>query len=130
MAAADLDVVTTGSAIILQTQKRDGSWVATPVTPTRSGDVIYVMTDGESGKAKRIRNFPTVKVSAGTNRGKATGPVRLATARRLTGDDHARGASIVRRKHPIVFGAIIRLRFAFSKADQAVFELADFRPEE
>ena len=129
MGSADVDAVSTGSAIILQTQKRDGSWVATPVTPTRHGDVIYVMTDGESGKAKRIRNFPTVKVSAGTNRGNATGPVRLATARRLQGDEATRGVAIVRRKHKIVFGVILRLRFAFSKADQAVFELAGFRPE-
>ncbi|MEF2977590.1 hypothetical protein [Subtercola sp. YIM 133946] len=129
MNTADVDAVTSGWAIILQTQKRDGSWVATPVTPTRSGDVVYVMTDGASGKAKRIRNFPTVRVSAGTNSGKATGPVRLATATRLLGDDARRATSVVRRKHPIVFGAIIRLRFAFSSADQAVFELSDFRAE-
>ncbi|QWT22689.1 hypothetical protein KPL76_07655 [Subtercola sp. PAMC28395] len=127
MAETDAKIVAAGAAIILQTQKRDGSWVATPVTPTLTGERILLLTAANSGKAKRIRNFPGVKVAAGTNSGKTTGPERLATARRLEGPDAEAGLSLIRKKHPVVFGVIIRMRYKITKLEPAVFELSDIR---
>lgn len=52
----------------LSTQKRDGSWVDTPVwfapdiTDTHGKTVFYVFSEGKAWKVKRIRNFSGVKV--------------------------------------------------------------------
>ncbi len=48
----------TAEYISLSTQKRDGSTVETPVWFAQDGDKIYVFTEGNAGKVKRLRNFP------------------------------------------------------------------------
>ena len=52
--------------INLSTRKRDGSFVNTPVwfVQERETNNYYVYSLNNSGKVKRIRNFPDVKVAA------------------------------------------------------------------
>ena len=52
--------------INLSTRKRDGSSVNTPVWFAQEGETnsYYVYSLDNSGKVKRIRNFPDVKVAA------------------------------------------------------------------
>ena len=49
----------------LSTQKKDGSFVNTPVWFAQDGDKndFYIFSAGEAGKVKRIRNFSSVKVA-------------------------------------------------------------------
>lgn len=54
----------------LATQKRDGSWVETPVWFSQEGNVIYAFSESKAGKVKRIRNFPGVKITPCTVTGK------------------------------------------------------------
>ena len=51
--------------INLSTRKRDGSFVNTPVWFAQEGETnnYYVYSLDNSGKVKRIRNFPDVKVA-------------------------------------------------------------------
>ena len=51
--------------INLSTRKRDGSFVNTPVWFAQEGatNIYYVYSLDNSGKIKRIRNFPDVKVA-------------------------------------------------------------------
>ena len=51
--------------INLSTRKRDGSFVNTPVWFAQEGETnnYYVYSLNNSGKVKRIRNFPEVKVA-------------------------------------------------------------------
>ena len=51
--------------INLSTRKRDGSFVNTPVWFAQKGETnnCYVYSLDNSGKIKRIRNFPDVKVA-------------------------------------------------------------------
>ncbi len=73
--------------------------VPTPVWFGEDNDKLYVMTRGDSGKAKRIRNNPQVRVAPCTMRGRVTGPEFSATARILPSEDWPRAREIVNRKY-------------------------------
>lgn len=64
----------------LATQKRDGSWVNTPVWFAQQADTFYLFSEGKAGKVKRIRNFEDVKICPCTVTGKLTGEWQKATA--------------------------------------------------
>ena len=78
--------------ISLTTFKRNGTGVATPVWVMRGGEHLYVITEAESGKAKRLRNFSRVMVAPSDMRGKVTGASVDATAELLdnAGTEHVR----------------------------------------
>ena len=61
--------------INLSTRKRDGSFVNTPVWFAQVGETnnYYVYSLDNSGKVKRIRNFPDVKVATCNFSGKLKG---------------------------------------------------------
>src|SRR3981081_1457997 len=76
--------------ISLTTFRKNGQPVATPVWFGEEDDKLFVMTRSTSGKYKRIRNNPKVRVAPCTIRGIVTGPEFAAIARILLPDDHAR----------------------------------------
>ena len=49
--------------IRLETRKRDGTWVATPVSLVVRDGRLFFRTYKQSGKAKRLRNFSAVRVA-------------------------------------------------------------------
>ena len=93
--------------VILETRRRNGSWVPTPVSLVVEDGRGYFRTYDAAGKAKRLRNFPDVRVAPGTARGRATGPFVIGTARLLDGveAEHARGR--LARKHPLLHGYLV-----------------------
>jgi uncharacterized protein len=121
-------LVIAGQATIVETQKRDGSWVSTPISAVEVDGLAYFLTDSTSGKVKRIRNFPSVRVAASTYRGVPTGTFFYATARRLEGAESARALGRIRRAHPVIFGVMIRVRYWLRRIDAACFELSELRP--
>ncbi len=84
--------------ISLTTFRKSGVGVPTPVWFAEGGDKLYV-TASKSGKFKRIRNNPQVKVSPCTIRGKVTGPEFAATVRILSPEDHAGVRKTINRKY-------------------------------
>ncbi|MBK8835057.1 MAG: PPOX class F420-dependent oxidoreductase [Anaerolineae bacterium] len=46
----------------LETRRKDGTAVPTPVWFVKDGDALFVRTLDGSGKVKRARNFPEVRV--------------------------------------------------------------------
>jgi uncharacterized protein len=93
----------------LQTRKRDGSWVTTPVNPLVEGDHVYFRTWHTSGKAKRLRNFADVRFAPSTARGRPTGSWMRGHATLLDGDDAAHAAALINRRYPILQGVAVRL---------------------
>jgi len=85
--------------ISLATFRKTGVAVYTPVWFGEQGDRLYVMSSSKTGKYKRIRNNPKVRVAACTIRGKITGPEFAATARILPEKERARARETVRRKY-------------------------------
>jgi PPOX class probable F420-dependent enzyme len=95
--------------MVLQTRKRDGSWVATPVNPLVEGDSVCFRTWHTSGKAKRLRNYSEVHFAASTARGHPTGPWMRGSATLLDGEAAAHVAALINRRYPLLQGVAVRL---------------------
>jgi uncharacterized protein len=93
----------------LQTRKRDGSWVTTPVNPLVEDDHVFFRTWHTSGKAKRLRNFAEVRFAPSTARGRPTGSWMRGRATLLEGDDAAHAAALINRRYPLLQGVAVRL---------------------
>ena len=93
--------------VLMQTHKRDGSWVATPVSLVTDAGHTYFRTYDASGKAKRLRNFPEVKVTASSFRGKPHGPTVTGRARLLDGAEAAHAQKLLAARFPILHGRLV-----------------------
>ena len=85
--------------ISLSTFRKSGVAVPTPVWFGEEGDKLYVKTRSDSGKYKRIRNNPQVRVAPCTIRGKINGPEFAATARILPTDDWSHAQGLIEKKY-------------------------------
>jgi PPOX class probable F420-dependent enzyme len=85
--------------ISLTTFRKSGEAVNTPIWFAEHDDKLYVKTRSDSGKYKRIRNNPQVKVAACTMRGKIIGPEFSATARVLPAEDWPEPQKALHRKY-------------------------------
>lgn len=101
--------------ISLTTFRKSGVGVSTPVWFGEEDSKLYLMTISKSGKIKRIRNNPQVKVAPCTMSGKITGPEFAAIARLLPPEDHKHARQTVNRKY-----LMARLTSPFSRADAFV----------
>jgi len=85
--------------IQLTTFRKNGTAIPTPIWFAEDGDKLYVVTRADSGKVKRIRNNPQVKIAPCTIRGKVTGPEFTAVARVLPPEDWPAARKIVNKKY-------------------------------
>lgn len=93
--------------VSLQTQRRDGTWVATAVSLVVEHDRAFFRTYDASGKAKRLSNFPGVRVAPSTLRGRPTGPYASATARLLHGQDAQHARELLAKRFPVMHGRLV-----------------------
>jgi PPOX class probable F420-dependent enzyme len=85
--------------ISLATFRKSGVAVRTPVWFGEENGKLFVMTNSKSGKCKRIRSNPKVRIAACTIRGKITGPEFEGTARILSEQERVQARAAVRRKY-------------------------------
>jgi len=85
--------------ISLSTLRKSGAAVPTPVWFAEEGDKLYVKTRSDSGKYKRIRNNPQVRVAPCTIKGKITGPEFTAMARILPPEDWSPPSKAIEKKY-------------------------------
>ena len=83
----------------LATFRKSGVAVYTPIWFAEDDNKLYFMTSSKTGKYKRIRNRPQVKIAPCTVRGKITGPEFPATARILPPQEFARVRRMINRKY-------------------------------
>jgi PPOX class probable F420-dependent enzyme len=83
----------------LTTFRKTGVAIPTPVWFGEDDDKIYIMTRSDSGKYKRLRNNPQVRIAPCTVRGKVTGPEFAATARVLPPESWPQARQTIRRKY-------------------------------
>lgn len=76
----DLATLGQGKYLSLTTYRRDGTSVATPVWLVRDGDRLRVITQADSGKAKRLRNDDRVLLAPCDARGRLRGDTVPGTA--------------------------------------------------
>lgn len=96
--------------ISLTTFRKSGAAVRTPVWFAEADGKLYLFTNPESGKVKRIRNNPSVRLAPSTMRGKITGSEFQAKARILTGTESDRARDIMKKKY-----LLMRIPFLWSK---------------
>ena len=95
----------------LETYRKNGNAVATPVWFAEDGSVLYIYSLADAGKVKRIRNTPRVRIAPCDMRGKLKGEWVEARARIVQGDEAARGHRLLDKK----YGLLKKIGNVFSK---------------
>lgn len=95
--------------VLLETRRRDGTWVATPVNLAVYGGNGYFQTASDSGKHKRLHTFAQVRVSPHNRRGAPTGPAIAARARPLEGEEAERARALLVARFPLAQGLLAPL---------------------
>jgi uncharacterized protein len=83
----------------LETFRKSGAGVRTPVWFAEKDGELLLYTLADSGKVKRIRNNPRVRIAPSDMRGKLLGDWSEATARFLDGEDAHRANGALNRKY-------------------------------
>ena len=91
----------------LETRKRDGTWIGTAVSIVASDGRAYFRSYDAAGKAKRLRNFPEVRVAPSTLRGRPTGPAVTGVATLLHGPEADHAAALLAAKYPLLHGRLV-----------------------
>ena len=99
--------------ISLETFKRNGQGVKTPVWFVLHANAFYVYTKADSWKVKRIRNHPRVRVAVCGARGDIKGPWLDATASLVEGDERRTADTLLDRKYVLkrIFNVLSRLNW-------------------
>lgn len=84
--------------INLGTFRKDGRCVETPVWFAQAGNFLYVFTNNQSGKVKRLRNSSQCRIAPCTFSGSVTGSWQDATALLLDSKDAIKTAHAALRK--------------------------------
>lgn len=98
--------------ISLVTFRKNGTAVPTPVWFGEENGRLYVMTNGQSGKSKRLRNNAEVRIAPSTIRGKVTGPEFSAKVRFMTAAEFPRARKLINDKY-----FLARIPLLWSKTD-------------
>jgi uncharacterized protein len=92
--------------ISLETYKKNGEAVRSPVWLVEEAGVIYVRTDPQSWKAKRIRRNPRVRVAPSDMRGNVKGPWADGEAHFVEGDVAGQAIRLIKEKYGMLGGLI------------------------
>ena len=103
---AEIDRLAASTYIALTTYKKDGTAVPTPVWVSRADGKLYVWTQADSGKVKRIRNRGHVMVAPSDARGVPQGAAVDASAVVLDDPD---AVAKVEDAHRAKYGTQFRL---------------------
>jgi len=114
----------------LETFKKSGDGVKTPVwfaadpaARLDSSDAkLYAYTIGVSGKVKRVRNNPRVRIAPCNARGGVLGEWVEARAVIVTGDEAARGTALLNKKY-FPWKQIMAFFASFSRPERIVFAI-------
>lgn len=109
----------------LQTRKRDGTWVDTPVNLVVDHGHAYFRTPAKASKNKRLRNFPNVRIRPCTWSGKPTGPPAQATAHLLAGEEYHLAGALIDEKFPVVQRVGVHLAHRLMRTSALHYELTD-----
>ncbi|MBM3685832.1 MAG: PPOX class F420-dependent oxidoreductase [Actinobacteria bacterium] len=106
---APIDALAAGKYLSLTTFRRDGTPVATPVWLVRDGDALRVVTQADSGKAKRLRNDSRVLLAPCDARGALKGKQVEGTASLEDAEQTARTAQLIEARYGLL-GKVIMWR--------------------
>jgi PPOX class probable F420-dependent enzyme len=95
------DEIVRSRYVSLITYRKDGTSVATPVWHVPHNAELWIVTEAGSGKVKRIRNNPQVRVAPCSIRGTVApdAPSATGTARLLDDDGTAQARKLLARRY-------------------------------
>jgi len=85
--------------ISLTTFRKSGVGIPTPIWFAERDGKLLFMTASKSGKFKRIRNNPQVRIAPCTIRGKVTGPESRATVRIMRPEEFQAARKLINEKY-------------------------------
>jgi hypothetical protein len=111
----------------LETVRKNGTAIRTPVwfasePPTGAPATIYFYTIGDTGKVKRIRNNPRVRIAPCDMRGNVKGSWVDARAEILPADGAKHGMKLIDRKY-MPLRQILGFLSMFSRRERVVLAL-------
>ena len=114
----------------LETFKKNGDGVKTPVwfaaDPSvgldSGGAKIYTYTIGVSGKVKRVRNNPRVKIAPCDMRGNLLGDWVEARVEIISGEEAAQGMQLLNKKY-FPWNQLLAVFASFSRRERIVFAI-------
>jgi hypothetical protein len=111
--------------INLETFRKNGQGVRTPVwfagePEDGAPEKLYVYSTANSGKAKRIRNNPRVRVAPCDMRGKLLGEWIDARAEIVTGEEAEHGMKLLNKKY-FPWRQLLGFFSLFSRQERVVF---------
>jgi len=102
MSNAKLDQFANQKYLNLESYRKTGAAVATPVWFAQDGDELYIYSLAEAGKVKRIRNNPRVRVMPCDIRGAPKGEWVEATARIIDGAGEDKAQRLLDKKYGLM----------------------------
>ena len=85
--------------INLETYKKDGTPIRTPVWFVIDNDLIYVITRDSTGKVKRLRNNHDVRIVSCSFKGEPKDEWVKAKAENITGDEADKAIKLRKKKY-------------------------------
>ena len=97
--------------ISLETFKKNGEGVKTPVWFVLHNEALYAYTEADSWKVKRIRNNPRVRVAPCTVRGAVKGPWVDGRATIVEGEERRVADKLLDRKYflKVIFNVLTKI---------------------
>lgn len=118
MAADRLGAFVKQKHIALETYRKTGEPVRTPVWCMVDNNLLYIVTRSHTGKVKRLRNNPKVRIVLSSFSGEPKGDWLEGTARFVEGEEAERAVKLRKKKYGLQ--AMLVGLMAYSKADTTV----------
>ena len=111
--------------INLETYKKDGTSVRTPVWFMIDSDIIYVVTREKTGKVKRLKNNQNIRIVPCSFKGKPESEWIKGIAQNVTGEEAEKAIKLRKKKYG--FSARLTGLFSSQKGNPIVYsiELSD-----
>ena len=105
--------------INLETYKKDGTPIRTPVWFVIDNDLIYVITMESTGKVKRLKHNQEVRIVPCSFKGKPKNGWVKAKAEKITGEEADKAIKLRKKK----YGMSARLVSLFRKGNLTVYSI-------
>ena len=105
----------------LETYKKDGTPVRTPVWFMIDSDIVYVVTREKTGKVKRLKNNQNIRIVPCSFKGKFESEWIEGMAQKVTGEEAEKAIKLRKKKYG--FSARLTGLFSSQKGNPIVYSI-------
>ena len=105
----------------LETYKKDGTPVRTPVWFMIDDDIVYVVTREKTGKVKRLKNNQNIRIVPCSFKGKPESEWIKGIAQNITGEEAEKAIKLRKKKYG--FSARLTGLFSSQKGNPIVYSI-------